>query len=123
MMTLYQQISEIYENDLMVRSRCDTVGHVGSELIEYVDGVFVTFCDACSEKIVIEKIPGDFPRLKMVSLLVDLMQGGEFDLSLLKEIDNALRIERAQLEAAELQLSLAKDMIRSNYVNRIETTK
>jgi hypothetical protein len=94
---------------------CEYGGHQASaELIEYVDGVVVTTCTACEQRIVLARVPGGLSILKLKALLGSAMgldMGESDDLFNVSDLLGLLNEVTAELEAEESALKRARSMV------------
>jgi hypothetical protein len=85
---------------------------------DYIDGVFITYCRDCDIKLVLEKVPGQFPKLKIMGLLSDVMLGEPVDPGEVLEVRAALQKERELLERAESDYRLMMSIIGNQYEDK-----
>lgn len=86
--------------------------------VDHLDGVFVSYCRNCDIKLVFEKVPGQFPKVKIMGLLTDVMMGKAVDSAEVLEVRVALQKERELLERAESDYRLMVSIIGKDYEDK-----
>lgn len=83
-------------------------------MIEYQDGVVVAYCQLCSERIIIQRVPGGVNKLKVTNILAVIRENPDIDPSILEAvIDEQIAIEQEidELRHTLLLLKSAKEEV------------
>ncbi len=86
--------------------------------VDYLDGVYHSYCTICKSKMVFEKMPGELPKIKLKGMLADLMVGKSIDFEELVVVQEALKKEQEQMEETQNSLRLVREIIEHRYAEQ-----